>query len=213
LLRSSFAPAPPCGNLNCGSAQVYEWISDIPRFLSEATQQLFGHQDPNFSNPWTQEDREMLLNAALAVDMHLARASFVAQTCGGDDRRLLGVHLGPTGLHPGLALVAEEAAVVDHGLAGLVPSADISDGIGNLLLSPAASQAVVDNQLPAAGQAGSSTAPKRKRSNPYWNDEADEMLMFLHGQRDADGKRIWSYSKMIVSLKEALRHPTSWSFI
>jgi hypothetical protein len=218
FLRSSFAPAPPCAQPNCVSALapvlVYEWTTEIPQFLSDATQRLFGHQNPNYSNPWTQQDRVLLLNAALVIDMRFALASFVAHTGGGDDGGLHVVQVGAIALNAGSALGAEQVPALDQGfvdgaeqvpamdpgfLDGHVTNPSIADDLGNLLPSPAANQAIGENQLHHAGQPDPSPAPKRKRNAIPWTDEADEMLMQLHAQTDANGRRLWPYPKMIVS--------------
>ncbi|KAG7292765.1 hypothetical protein NEMBOFW57_002806 [Staphylotrichum longicolle] len=207
-LRSAFEPAPPCTHQNCvpDPARVYQWTSTIPQFL-EATRELFGYQDSNFSNPWTQEDRGMLLNAALGAELQLARTSFVNQTCGGDDHGLDGVQLSPISLDFGLDIVAQAVASIEQGLAGgLAPDADVSGDLGNQVVPPAAGQPAGDYQPVIADQLDPSATPKRTRSNTHWTDEEDEMLMNLHGQRDADGRKIWPYPRMIVRTLLGLFH-------
>lgn len=153
-----------------------------------------------------------MLNAALGSEVQLARTSFVNQTCGGDDRGLDGVQLAPISLDFGLGLVAQAVASIEQDLpGGLVPDADVSGDLGNQIVPPAASQPAGDDQPVIADQLDPSATPKRTRSNTCWTDEEDEMLMNLHGQKDAEGRKIWPYPRMIVSLKGSLFFPRpSW---
>ncbi|KAK4044365.1 hypothetical protein C8A01DRAFT_31419 [Parachaetomium inaequale] len=78
-VRSVFDPAPHCPNPWCPPSSQHQQTPTLPQFLLQAAQGEVLSALPRFTNPWSQDDRDILLGVALNTDLETAWAWLAAQ--------------------------------------------------------------------------------------------------------------------------------------
>jgi hypothetical protein len=150
----------------------------------------FGEVDPSlegvYTNQTPQGDQTMGHANPAAHQEHTANHVFGGSQPPAADKTFV-ADLLPGGTYP---------AVNDDSPQGEQPTQDKED-LDDLALEE--EQPIGDDHPDTGHEAGpSSSRPtlKRRRS---WSKEETQLLLDLHAERDAKGKRVWTYTKMKVS--------------
>jgi hypothetical protein len=150
----------------------------------------FGEVDSRLEGVYTnqppQEDQTMGHATLSAQQEHTANHVFGGSQAPAADQTFV-ANLLPGGTYP---------AINDDPPQGEHPAQDEED-LDDLALEE--EQPIGDNQPDTGHEAGpSSLGPmlKRRRS---WSKEEAQLLLDLHAERDAKGRRVWTYTRMKVS--------------
>ncbi|KAH6650412.1 hypothetical protein F5144DRAFT_44169 [Chaetomium tenue] len=168
-----------------------------------------------FQNAWSPEDTDFLGNNLLDFRMKCARETVIAIEFGEDGPDQTVGHPNPAAQQEHTAnhvyggspvLVAEEALPVNVRPSGSHPVANGNPPQGEQSTQGEADREDLDleedqtlgNDQPDAGnQAGPSNSRPNLKRRRSWSEQETQLLLDLHAEKDANGKKVWTYPKMM----------------
>lgn len=180
------------------------------------------------TNAWSPEDTDHLGNNLLDYRMQCARGTLVDGDFSEVDPSLEGVYTNQTSQEDRNMGHANPAAQQENTASfggSLPPTADqtFAAGLLPIVTYPAVNhdalqgeplpqneanlndlafeeeQPTGDDQSDADNEAGPSSSRRNSKRSRTWSKEETQLLLNLHAERDAKGKRVWTYTRMKVA--------------
>ncbi|KAK3300712.1 uncharacterized protein B0H64DRAFT_21284 [Chaetomium fimeti] len=159
---------------------------------------------------WSQADTDFLANNLIACRRVCARDTVMASEFGEEGPSLDGVYTNQEPQAEWAMAYPDPAAEEDHTAnhvfgddqAPFDGAKQLGDGNYPVAHLEEGNQSLGDDQPAVGNQAGPSSAPQKWKRGRIWSQEDMQLLLDRYAEKDARGKKVWTYQRMIREIPQ-----------